>query len=109
MNAARSCRFERGRIMATLIICLIGVGACASTAEAGVVRGLQQVLAGIFQIPIATLAGTFHGPPVIGTVVGAANGVISGVGLVAHGALELALSGVSLAKAAAPYVLPFIL
>ena len=109
MSASRGGRLDGARIVVTLIVCAIGVGMGASTAEAAIVKGLQEVLAGLFQVPLSTLAGTFRGPPVIGTVVGAASGILSGVGLVAHGALELALSGVGLAKSAAPYVLPFVL
>ena len=80
----------------------------APAAEAAVVRGIQEVLAGIFQVPLQTIVGTFSGPPVLGTVFGVVNGVVSGVGLVTHGALELAASGVSIAKTVAPYVLPFV-
>jgi len=78
-------------------------------ADAAIVRGIQEVLAGILQVPLSTIAGTFSGPPVIGTVFGAVHGVVSGVGLVTHGALELAASGVSIAKTVAPFVLPFLL
>ena len=88
---------------------IVGVLCLAPPAEAAIVRGITEVLAGLFQLPLSTLAGTFTGPPVIGTVMGAVNGLFSGVGLVAHGALELALSGAAIAKAAAPYVLPFVL
>ena len=80
----------------------------ASTAEAAIVRGIQEVVGGIFQLPLSILAGTFNGPPVVGTLMGALSGTLKGVGLVAHGALELAASGVSIAKAAAPYILPFV-
>jgi hypothetical protein len=80
-----------------------------ASAEAAIVRGLQQVISGVFQVPISILVGTFSGPPVVGTVFGAVNGLVSGVGLVASGTLELAASGVSIAKMVAPYVLPFLL
>lgn len=81
----------------------------APTAEAAVVRGIQEILAGIFQVPLQTIVGTLSGPPVVGTLFGAVNGVVSGVGLVAHGALELAASGVAVAKTVAPFLLPFLL
>lgn len=78
-------------------------------ADANLVRGVQEVIMGLLQVPLSTLAGTFSGPPVIGTIVGAATGLVSGVGLVTHGALELLASGVSIAKTVAPFVLPFLL
>mgnify|MGYP001572826571 CR=1 FL=1 len=79
-----------------------------ATAEAAIVKGILEVLTGVLQIPVQTLGGTFSGPPVLGTVMGAASGLIQGTGLVAHGALELAMSGVSIAKSVAPYLLPFL-
>ncbi len=88
---------------------IIGVLLIVPPAEAAIVRGITEVLAGLFQLPLSTLVGTFSGPPVVGTVLGAMNGLLSGVGLVAHGALELAWSGAAAAKAVAPYVLPFVL
>lgn len=78
-------------------------------AQAAIVRGVQEVIMGLLQVPLSTLAGTFSGPPVIGTVAGAVTGLVSGVGLVTHGALELLASGVSIAKTVAPFVLPFLL
>lgn len=97
------------RLLCVCAMCLITLAISSSTAEAAIVKGIQEVLAGLLQVPLSTLVGTFRGPPVIGTVVGAASGVLSGIGLIAHGAIELALSGVGLAKTAAPYVLPFLL
>lgn len=78
-------------------------------AEAAVVRGIQEIIVGLLQVPVSTIVGTFSGPPVVGTVFGAVNGVVRGVGLVTHGALELAASGVSIAKTVAPFLLPFLL
>jgi len=78
-------------------------------AEAGLVRGIQEIIVGVLQVPISTLTGTFSGPPIAGTVFGAVNGLLNGVGLVAHGTLELVASGLSIAKAVGPYVLPFLL
>ena len=94
---------------------VLAAAACCLTlsapapAEAALFRGIQEVVMGILQLPISTLVGTFSGPPIIGTLMGAVTGAIGGVGLVAHGALELAASGIGLAKTAAPYVLPFLL
>jgi len=88
---------------------IVGLTLLAPTAQAAIVRGVQEVIMGLLQLPLATLAGTFSGPPIIGTVAGAASGLVSGVGLVTHGALELLASGVSIAKTVAPFVLPFLL
>ena len=82
---------------------------CAPSAEANVIRGIGKILSGVLLVPLSTLAGTFSGPPLVGTIAGAFNGTVQGVGLVASGALELANSGVAVAKTVAPYLLPFLL
>ena len=81
----------------------------ATPAEAALARGIQEVIAGVLQVPISIIAGTFNGPPVVGTVFGALSGTVQGVGLVAHGALELAASAVSIAKRVGPYLIPIFL
>ena len=91
---------------------LLVIGLCIASprpAEANLISGLTKIVAGVFQLPVSILAGTFTGPPVIGTLMGAVNGTFRTVSFIAGGATELALDGVSLAKAAAPYVLPFLL
>ena len=96
--------------LACLVVGLVAVWlAWPATAEAAIVKGILEVLTGILQVPLQTIAGTFSGPPVLGTVMGAASGLLQGTGLVAHGALELAMSGLSIAKTVAPYLLPFLL
>jgi hypothetical protein len=81
----------------------------APPAEAAVVKGLMQLIGGVLRVPASILAGTVNGPPLVGTLLGAVNGVVGGVGMVASGALELASSGVAVAKMVAPYLLPFLL
>ena len=81
---------------------LLTVG--APTAHANMLGGLMRMVAGIFEVPRSTLAGTFGGPPIIGTVVGALNGTLRGLSMVAGGALE---TGVSSLRSAAKLV-PFI-
>jgi hypothetical protein len=78
-------------------------------AEAAIVRGLKEIIGGVLQLPLSTLAGTFSGPPILGTAFGAINGTFRGISSVAHGALELAASGVAIAKTVAPFLLPFLL
>ena len=80
----------------------------APPAEAAVVQGLARLFSAVFHLPLAILAGTFSGPPVIGTLMGAVNGIVGSLGLAGSGAMELGISAVSVAKAAAPYLLPFL-
>ena len=87
----------------------IGLLLLAPSAEAGIVRGLQEIVAGVLQVPLSTLAGTIGGPPIAGTLFGAASGLFNGVGLVASGALNIAFGAFGLAKSVAPFVLPFVL
>ncbi len=87
------------------MLCLAG----ASPAEASIVSGIGKILSAAFQLPLSVLAGTFTGPPIIGTALGAFNGAFNTVGLLAGGAIDLASSAVPIAKAAAPFFLPFLL
>ncbi|MDP3722584.1 MAG: hypothetical protein Q8R91_03680 [Candidatus Omnitrophota bacterium] len=79
------------------------------TAEANILLGLQKIVTGILQVPLSTLAGTFSGPPVIGTAMGVLGGTINGVGLVLSGVFDVVAGVVPLAKSAAPFVLPIFL
>jgi hypothetical protein len=81
----------------------------APAAHANPISGVLKIVAGVFQVPLGILAGTLGGPPIVGTIAGAFSGTLQGVGLVTSGVLELAWDGVSLAKAAAPFLLPFLL
>ncbi len=91
-----------------IVALVMSVLLMAQSAEASLVSGLQHLVAGIFSIPVSALVGTFTGPPVIGTVFGAINGTFQTVGLVTTGALEVLGAAIPLAKAAAPFVLPFV-
>ena len=77
-------------------------------AHAGLIGGITKIITGVFQLPVSTLVGTVSGPPIIGTLLGAVNGVIGTTTLLAGGVLEIAASAIPLAKAAAPFVLPFL-
>ena len=83
-------------------------GVAADPAEANVVSGLAKIVGGVLNIPLSILVGTVSGPPLVGTLMGAVSGTINGLGMIAGGALELAVDGAALAKAAAPYGLPFV-
>jgi len=77
-------------------------------AEAGILTGALRIVAGVVRLPLSALAGTFNGPPVVGTLFGVVNGAFQGVGLVTGGALEMAMGGAQLARMAAPLLLPFL-
>ena len=78
-------------------------------ASADIIRGVGKILMGILGVPVDTIAGTFSGPPIIGTLMGVLHGLFNGVGMVLGGTLEVAMGGLSLAKALAPYLLPIFL
>ena len=83
--------------------------AIAPRAEANAIDGVMDIVSGVLNVPLATLQGTFSGPPVIGTLFGAINGVLGGVALVGRGALELGAAGLQVAKMVGPYLIPIFL
>ena len=87
---------------------LAGTLLFASPAHANPIHGIGSMLFGVLQAPFSVLAGTFGGPPVIGTIAGAVSGTTRAVGLVANGALELAGDGVAVARMIGPFLLPFL-
>jgi hypothetical protein len=76
----------------------------ATPAEASLFGGIAKVVTGVLTLPLSILAGTMNGPPIIGTLAGAVNGTISGVGLVLSGAVDLAAAAIPVAKAVAPFL-----
>lgn len=99
-------RVRRLLFCTSLTFCLV-IG--AAPAQADLIRGLGKIVAGVFAIPVGALAGTMSGPPILGTVLGIASGTIHTIGLVAGGTFEIAASAVPVAKAVAPFLLPFLL
>lgn len=93
-----------------MVIGVVAMQWCLGTpsADANIVRGLAEVVAGVFALPMGIIQGTFSGPPVLGTVVGAVSGTINTVTLVAGGAMDIVSGVIPLAQAAAPFVLPFL-
>ena len=83
--------------------------ALAQPAEAAVGRAIGSLFSAIFRLPLSVIAGTFNGPPVIGTLMGAVNGLFGTVGLIGGGAAELGMSALSIAKTVGPILLPFLL
>ena len=78
-------------------------------AHADIIRGVGKIISGVLAIPMSTLAGTFNGPPIIGTLAGAISGAFNGVGSVLSGVLDVASSAIPLAKAVAPFLIPVFL
>jgi hypothetical protein len=73
-------------------------------AQADVLRGLMTMIGGVLEVPKAALAGTFSGPPIIGTAIGLIAGTLRGTLMVAGGALETVASAIPLAIKAAPLI-----
>ena len=90
------------------LVCVAVLLVAPPAAHADIIRGLTKIIGGVLSVPMSVLSGTFNGPPVIGTLVGAVNGVVGGVGSVLSGVLDVASSAIPIAKVVAPYVLPFV-
>ena len=102
MGGETIARFFRAALTCGLLL------AVPQTAHAALGRALGSLIAGLIEIPRATLAGTFGGPPVVGTVFGLLSGAVNTVGYLANGTLELAGSAIPLAKTIGPMLLPFL-
>lgn len=88
----------------------VGLLLLAAPAHAGnLAQGIVDVISGPLELPRQIVAGTFTGPPLLGTLAGVLTGVFSAVGTTLRGVGELASGAVSLGAAAAPYALPFLL
>jgi len=77
------------RIVVFLSALVLGLWCMTPMASADLGSGLAYILGGIFEVPRATLAGTFGGFPILGTVFGALSGVLRGAAMVVRGTLEL--------------------
>ena len=97
------------RTVPAVVVVSLSVLLMAAPAEASISSGILKIINGILYVPAATLRGAVNGPPAVGLVVGALNGVLGGATLVTRGVFDLAASGLSIAKKAAPFVLPFVL
>ena len=97
------------RLIAGLVLgAAVVVCSPAAPAEAGIVRGLQEIVAAAFAVPLGVLQGTLSGPPVIGTLTGAVGGVFRTVTLVGGGVVDILSDAIPLAKAIGPFLLPFL-
>ena len=68
----------------------------------------MRVVGGVLEVPKDAIVGTFSGPPLIGTAVGAVVGVLRGTAMVASGALETVISAIPIAAKAAPWIPVFL-
>ena len=75
-------------IVVTAVIAVLLV-APASPASASLGAGLAYLIGGVFEPVRQTLAGTFGGPPILGTAFGLIGGTLRGAMMVTRGALEL--------------------
>ena len=73
----------------TLCVVVLGWALTAPSASADLGSGIAYIIGGILEVPRATLAGTFGGFPILGTVFGALSGTLRGLAMVTRGALEL--------------------
>jgi hypothetical protein len=64
----------------------------------------MKVVSGVVGLPLSILAGTVNGPPIIGTLAGALNGTVQGVGLVLSGAVDVVTGAIPVAKTIAPFL-----
>ena len=92
---------------ATLVVVILLV-ARPVPADADILRGLLRIIGGVLEVPRATLAGTFSGPPILGTAVGLLSGTLNGLGMVAGGALETVISAIPFAAKLAPLIPVFL-
>ena len=74
-------------------VCIVVVAvllvAPAAPASASLGAGIAYLLGGVFEPVRQTLAGTFGGPPILGTAFGLVGGTLRGAMMVVRGALEL--------------------
>ncbi len=102
----------RGRVSQLILGASLSIGltlaAPAPAAHASLAGGVGNIFKGVLAPVMGALSGTFSGPPIIGTVAGAAMGLVQGVGMTANGAFQIVGAAFPMAAAAAPY-LPFFL
>lgn len=100
---------KRGRRILRLAAMAYIVLAHPAAAHADLFRGLAYLVGGVLEIPRAVLAGTFSGPPLIGTAAGLLTGTFNSALYLVKGTLEVAGTAVPIAKTVGPFLLPFLL
>ena len=96
------------RAVWVVLVVIVLLVAKPARVDADILRGLLRIVGGVLEVPRATLAGTFSGPPILGTAVGLLAGTMHGAGMVAGGALETVISAIPFAAKLAPYIPVFL-
>lgn len=91
------------------IVLVVGFPVRPVYAQPDLFGGISDLVMGALAIPIDVLAGTFSGPPILGTVNGALGGVFQTLAFATRGTFRLLGVVLPLAEKAAPFVLPFVL
>lgn len=90
---------------------LLSVTALPQAAHAdnpGLLGGVEDLMGAVFALPLDTLAGTFTGPPILGTVGGALHGAFRTLGLAMRGTLKVVGFAIPFAAKAAPLIPVFL-
>ena len=100
-------RWARGVAISAIAVALVAgpaarVARAADNPISGAVGGVGDILQGALAIPIGALAGTFSGPPILGTLNGAFRGTFQTLGLTARGLMRIARGGIPLAMKVLP-------
>ena len=83
---------------------VLAVGLPAPAAEASLGGAIADLVSAVFALPSSVLAGTFGGPPVIGTIAGALQGAVNTVGYATRSALQFVGVAIPLAAKIAPFI-----
>ena len=73
-------------------------------ADNDLLGGVADIVGGVFALPMDTLAGTFSGPPIIGTIGGLLHGAFHALGQTTRGVFRLVGVAIPLAAKAAPLI-----
>ena len=92
----------RSTVVAGLL--LLALVIAPARADASVFGGLGKIISGVLAVPEGLVTGTLHGPPIVGTIVGTVMGALNGVKLITFGTLETAASAVPLALKLLPFL-----
>ncbi len=100
-----SGRRHRIVIVLSLIVTMVMIPPIrAAYADNDLVGGVGDIVTGVLAIPFDVLAGTFNGPPVIGTIGGALHGTIYALSSVTRGLLRLIGVAIPIAEKVAPLI-----
>ena len=93
----------RRRLPAAAIVGMVLIAAPA-VCDASLTGGVMDLVGGVFAIPMGIVRGTLGGPPILGTVGGALQGVLQTVALTTRGAFEIVGVAIPMAAKVAPLI-----